>query len=266
MTGTWAIRKHATWLPSSVVYSGRPSSSCTDDPIAVRQTKAMAQADLLVSLFRSGAAETSSDFMRTAQALIEEERLKGHRILANRLIKSLESSPVKKSPSMHPNSNVNHPLNRDLVFEIAPERTLESLVLADRVRDHLKEFVEEQHRADLLHSHNLRARNRAHCLPPMRRIVLASTYSGASLASRPLSRSTVLPICPVADIGKSCSTLMNTRRPSAGSRSMMTPRYFRLNARTCCYATMDSMYAKRHTSMRSWHPMRTSAPRSPCAR
>lgn len=39
-------------------------------------------------------------------------------------------------------------------------------MLADRLRDQLKEFIEEQHRADLLHSHNLRARNRILAGPP----------------------------------------------------------------------------------------------------
>lgn len=120
----------------------------------------MAQADLLVSLLRSGSNGDQLGFRRTAQALIEEERQKGHRVLATRLVKSLEPTVVPMNLSAVSKSNGNHAPQRDLFFEVTPERTLDSLVLAERVRDQLKEFVEEQHRVELLHSHNLRARSR----------------------------------------------------------------------------------------------------------
>ena len=119
----------------------------------------MAQADLLVSLFRSASNGDQLGFRRTAQALIEEERSKGHRVLATRLVKSLEPTVVPMNPTAIPKQN-GHATPRDLFFDVTPERNLESLVLADRVRDQLTEFVEEQHRAELLHSHNLRARSR----------------------------------------------------------------------------------------------------------
>ncbi|MBX9632921.1 MAG: ATP-binding protein [Burkholderiales bacterium] len=120
----------------------------------------MAQADLLVSLFRSGSNGDQLGFRRTAQALIEEERSKGHRVLATRLVKSLEPAVVPMNPLVVHKNNGTPSTHRDLAFEITPERTLDSLILADPIRHQLKEFVEEQHRSDLLHSHNLRARNR----------------------------------------------------------------------------------------------------------
>lgn len=120
----------------------------------------MAQADLLVSLLRSGSNGDQLGFRRTAQALIEEERQKGHRVLATRLVKSLEPTVVPMNLSAVSKSNGNHAPQRDLFFEVTPERTLDSLVLAERIRDQLREFVEEQHRAELLHSYNLRARSR----------------------------------------------------------------------------------------------------------
>lgn len=119
----------------------------------------MAQADLLVNLFRSGSNGDQLGFRRTAQALIEEERQKGHRVLATRLVKSLEPTVVPMNPSAIPKNN-GHAPQRDLFFEMTPERTFDSLVLTDRIREQLKEFVEEQHRAELLHSHNLRARSK----------------------------------------------------------------------------------------------------------
>jgi SpoVK/Ycf46/Vps4 family AAA+-type ATPase len=49
--------------------------------------------------------------------------------------------------------------NKDLFYEITSERNLDSLVLPEKIRAQIKELVEEQHRAELLHAHNLRARN-----------------------------------------------------------------------------------------------------------
>lgn len=119
----------------------------------------MAQSDLLVSIFRSASSGDQLGFRRSAQALIEEERSKGHRVLATRLVKSLEPTVVPMNPSVIQKNN-GHVPQRDLFFEVTPERTFDSLVLAERDRHQLKEFVEEQHRAELLHSHSLRARSR----------------------------------------------------------------------------------------------------------
>lgn len=119
----------------------------------------MAQADLLVSLLRSASNGDQLGFRRTAQALIEEERSKGHRVLATRLVKSLEPTVVPMNSTAIPRQAGNT-TPRDLYFDVTPERGFESLILTDRVRVQLTEFVEEQHRAELLHSHNLRARSR----------------------------------------------------------------------------------------------------------
>ena len=74
----------------------------------------MAQADLLVSLFRSASNGDQRSVRRTAQALIEDERSKGHRVLATRLAKSLEPSVVPMNPSAIPKQN-GHATPRDLV-------------------------------------------------------------------------------------------------------------------------------------------------------
>jgi SpoVK/Ycf46/Vps4 family AAA+-type ATPase len=47
-----------------------------------------------------------------------------------------------------------------LLYEVHPQRRLESLILPDAVVAACKELVEEQHRADLLRSHNLEPRHR----------------------------------------------------------------------------------------------------------
>jgi len=121
----------------------------------------MAQADTLVELVKAGSSGDQQLFRRVAESLVQEERNKGHRILADRLAKSLQSTPlaVQRSPGSRPavNSSAAH---KDLIFEVDPQRTLNSLVLADKVRGQLQELVEEQHRAELLHAHNLSPRHR----------------------------------------------------------------------------------------------------------
>ena len=49
---------------------------------------------------------------------------------------------------------------KNLFYKITPERNLDSLVLPKKIRTQIQELVEEQHRSELLHAHNLRARNR----------------------------------------------------------------------------------------------------------
>ena len=120
----------------------------------------MAQADLLVDLIKSGSNGDQLAFRKIAETLIQEEKAKGHRILADRLVKSLQPSTIGMGRGPAPTQNVSNGQHKDLIYEITPERTLDSLVLPDKIREQIKEVVEEQHRAELLHAHNLRARNR----------------------------------------------------------------------------------------------------------
>jgi SpoVK/Ycf46/Vps4 family AAA+-type ATPase len=87
------------------------------------------------------------------EALIADERGKQHNVLADRLAEYLRgSSPangIQKSTDAH-----------QLLHEINPERRLESLILPPSVVDACTELVDEQHRADLLRSHNLEPRHR----------------------------------------------------------------------------------------------------------
>lgn len=120
----------------------------------------MAQADLLVDLIKSASNGDQLAFRKTAEALIQEEKTKGHRILADRLSKSLQPNAFEIGRGLAPKQNASNGQHKDLICEITPERTLDSLVLPDKIREQIKEAVEEQHRAELLHAHNLRARNR----------------------------------------------------------------------------------------------------------
>lgn len=120
----------------------------------------MAQADLLVELLKSASNGDQLAFRKAAEALIQEEKSKGHRILADRLAKSLQPNAFAVGRGAVPKQNGNSAQHKDLIYEITPERALDSLVLPSNIHDQIKEVVEEQHRAELLHAHNLRARNR----------------------------------------------------------------------------------------------------------
>jgi len=120
----------------------------------------MAQADLLVELLRSARREDQVAIRRVAEALIQEERSKGHRIVADRLTRALKPEAVHPGTRHASRTNGSNGQSRDLVYEIAPGRSLESLVLPEGIRGQILEVVEEQHRSELLHAHNLNARHR----------------------------------------------------------------------------------------------------------
>lgn len=118
----------------------------------------MAQSDLIVKLIRSAADSDQVAFRKVAEDLISEETRKGHRILAERMRKALIPSYNGNKDSKS-NGNALKPQG-ELFYEITSERELGSLFLPPGVEEQIREVVEEQHRSDLLHSHNLRARHR----------------------------------------------------------------------------------------------------------
>lgn len=120
----------------------------------------MAQADLLVELLKSASSGDQLTLRKVAEALIEEEKRKGHRILADRLVKSLRPNTSTPGRGIAPRQSATNGQHKELMYEVVPERALDSLVLPAGIHDQIQELVEEQHRAELLHSHSLRARNR----------------------------------------------------------------------------------------------------------
>lgn len=119
----------------------------------------MAQADLLVDLLKTATSGDQLAFRKVAEGLIQEERQKGHRVLSERLTKALQSNATQ--PARHIVARLNGgSANKELFYEITPERNLDSLVLPEKIRAQIHELIEEQHRAELLHAHNLTARSR----------------------------------------------------------------------------------------------------------
>jgi len=117
----------------------------------------MARADLLLDLVRAGAKGEQVLFRKALEALIAEERAKQHHVLADRLGGYLNQTHAPK-PGISPSTP--NGLVSNLFYEVNPSRRLEELILPEVVTAACRELVEEQHRSDLLRSHNLEPRHR----------------------------------------------------------------------------------------------------------
>ncbi|MXY22574.1 MAG: AAA family ATPase [Dehalococcoidia bacterium] len=118
----------------------------------------MARADLILNLVKSGAQGDQAQFQKTVEALAADERRKNHNLLADRLLSQLEQNTNGRFGAV--SSLSTRSSGGPLVVEVVPRRSLEDLILPDEVSEVIHEFVEEQHRADLLRSHNMEPRNR----------------------------------------------------------------------------------------------------------
>jgi SpoVK/Ycf46/Vps4 family AAA+-type ATPase len=114
----------------------------------------MARADLLLNLVRAGSGGDRGLFRKALEALIAEERNKQHHVLADRLAAQLNSTSVMNGPAKAVSSG------SSAFHEVHPRRALDSLLLPAAVAAACKELIEEQHRVDLLRSHNLEPRHR----------------------------------------------------------------------------------------------------------
>lgn len=118
----------------------------------------MARADLLLDLVRAGARGDQPLFRKAVEALVAEERGRQHHVLADRLAAHLTQtgsngggvSPVQQRSSS----------GFDLFFDVEPRRRMQDLILPETVMASCIELVEEQHRTEMLRSHNLEPRHR----------------------------------------------------------------------------------------------------------
>jgi SpoVK/Ycf46/Vps4 family AAA+-type ATPase len=116
----------------------------------------MARSDLLVSLVRASAAGDRSTVTSTVEAIAAEERSRSHHILADRLLRALQSVPVATSSQLpRPQSS-----GRDFIIESEPRITLDSLILPLPAERLSQQLIEEQSRADLLRSQGMQPRHR----------------------------------------------------------------------------------------------------------
>lgn len=116
----------------------------------------MANAELLIGLIKAGASGDYAMFKRNAEALIADERAKKHGILADRLNTILQNT----RPNGGTSSRAIEHSAAAFVIEQTPERSLDSLVLAEESARLCRELIEEQHRRDLLKTYGLGPRHR----------------------------------------------------------------------------------------------------------
>ncbi len=118
----------------------------------------MARADLLLNLVKAASRGDQAQFQKTVEALAADERAKNHGVLADRLLANLRSE--NNGNSKLPAPPLTRSVSGPLLAEVIPGRRIEDLILPAEAEKAIHELVEEQHRADLLRSHNLEPRNR----------------------------------------------------------------------------------------------------------
>ena len=97
----------------------------------------MAQADTLVNLLKAASNGDLPTFRKAAESLIVEERSKGHRILADRLTKSMLPSVHRPNrPAITSPIRSGIDMQRDFFHEIQSERPLASLVISPLIFCH----------------------------------------------------------------------------------------------------------------------------------
>ncbi|MBL4855551.1 MAG: hypothetical protein JKX89_01350 [Idiomarina sp.] len=92
----------------------------------------MAQADTLVELLKTASSGDQQSFRKVAEKLVQEEKDKGHRILAERLLKSLQQGANMSARNNSIKRSVSSSSVKDLFYELTPERGLDSLMLSEK--------------------------------------------------------------------------------------------------------------------------------------
>lgn len=128
----------------------------------------MARSDLLLQLVKSGSKGDSILFKKVVEAIIAEERVKQHNVLADKLqdqLNKTENNTANKL-SFTPSKIFNDNKTEDLVLQSVPERTFNDLVLTEETTLIFNQLIEEQTRADLLRSYGLEPRHRVLLVGP----------------------------------------------------------------------------------------------------
>jgi SpoVK/Ycf46/Vps4 family AAA+-type ATPase len=134
----------------------------------------MAKGELLKKLFISYAKGDTDLFQATAMEIIADEEHKNNRVLASALRRSLGSSSVHGSFTVHPAPSrklevIPHEKDKQLplVESVTPERRASEIVLSRVNQQLLLSVLDEFRQRDLIKSHGLRMRSKLlFCGPP----------------------------------------------------------------------------------------------------
>ena len=117
----------------------------------------MARSDLLISLVRAASSDDKAGVRAAVEAIIADERVKRHNILADRLTEAMQFNG--RPPAAARFVGQNSPRHRDFLIEVKPRRRIKDLVLSDHNRRACEELIEEQHRAGVLRAFSLEPRH-----------------------------------------------------------------------------------------------------------
>ena len=123
----------------------------------------MARSDLLIALVKAGASGDAARARSVAEALIAEERLKRHHVLADRLTDAMRVNGARSGAAFLGSGQSPH---RRFLAELTPRKRLDELVLSTAARRTCEELIEEQHRASVLRAHSLEPRHRVLLVGP----------------------------------------------------------------------------------------------------
>jgi SpoVK/Ycf46/Vps4 family AAA+-type ATPase len=119
----------------------------------------MTKSDLILSLVRAGAAGDKGMLRSTVEAMMADERAKSHHILADRLERALQAVAVTP-PSLVTSTRSQQSPGRDIILEVKPRVSLESLVLTLPALKEGRQLIEEHVRADVLRANGFEPRHR----------------------------------------------------------------------------------------------------------
>lgn len=163
----------------------------------------MASGELLRRLFRAHASQDEESFRAAAADVIQEERLKNHRLLADDLQRALSNGRTKHAVSVS-----THELPKDrergvpLVEVMTPDLSWDRLVISAKTSDHLHRIVDENRRADLLAAYGLK--------PSQKLLFFGPPGCGKTLAAHVLASEMARPLVTVRFDGVVSSYLGET--------------------------------------------------------